>query len=111
MPSSGMLRRVALVRTEHIASIISMKRIDDIRRSLAETSKRNTLQSLLKSIVTANVVRSSPILVILMMEAICSVPTRATRRNFQEDDIHHSSRCEKTQILYSINYLGSVAKT
>jgi hypothetical protein len=62
MASSGMLNRVALVRT-------------DVRRLLAK----------------ANVFPSSPILVTLMMEALSSsetsVLTRATRRNIPEDAI------------------------
>jgi hypothetical protein len=70
-----MLHRVALVRTdvpeENIASIIRVH--------------------LLRLLVTANVLPSSPILVTLMMEAIHtserSVLTRATRRNISEDGI------------------------
>jgi hypothetical protein len=64
MASFGMLRRVALIRT-------------DVTEEL-----------------TANVVPSSPILVSLMMEAlsssVTSVLTRATRRNIPEDAILQS---------------------
>jgi hypothetical protein len=89
MPSSWMLRHVALVRAdvseELIASIIRMVRISELGTTLAVTS------SWLPLLVTANVVRSSPILVNLMMEAIrfseTSVITIATRHNITEDGI------------------------
>jgi hypothetical protein len=68
MASSGMLRRVALVRTD--------------------VSEERTLRRLL---VTASVVPSSPILVSVMKEALSSteisVSTRATGRNIPEDVI------------------------
>jgi hypothetical protein len=75
MVSSGMLRRVALVRTDV-----------------------SVLRSLRRLLVAACVVPSSSILVILMKEALgsseTSVLTRATRRNIPEDTILHSHRGE-----------------
>jgi hypothetical protein len=69
MPSSGMLRHVALVR------------------------HTNSSQRVL---VIANVVRSSPILVTLMMEALRSsetaVLTSAAWRNIPDNGILHSHR-------------------
>jgi hypothetical protein len=66
--SSGMLRRVALVRT-------------DVSEELGAG----------RLLVTASVVPSSPILVSLMKEELSSsessVLTRATRRNIPEDTI------------------------
>jgi hypothetical protein len=94
MASSGMLRRVALVRTdvseELSASIIRVTRIGELLRSVR------------RLLVTANVVPSSPILVTLMMEALSpsetSVLTTATRRNITEDAILH---CRE---LYNLHY-------
>jgi hypothetical protein len=103
MPSSGMLRRVLLVKIdvseEHISSIIRLKRIGELGTTLAVTRKRSTLRrtyssaflrSVLRLLVTANV-PSSPILVIFVMEAIhsseTSVPARATLHNIPEDGI------------------------
>jgi hypothetical protein len=84
MVSFGLLRRVALVRTdvsvEINASFISMRRL----------------------LVTASVVPGSPILVTLMKEALSSselsVLTRATRRNIPEDTILHSHRRENLKL-------------
>jgi hypothetical protein len=57
----------------------------------------------LRLIVTANVVSSSSILFMLIMEAMRSskrsVLTRATRRNIPEDDIFYS-HCSETLISY-----------
>jgi hypothetical protein len=86
MVSSGLLRRVALVRTdvseELGASFIRVTKID----------KLGTTQA------AACVVPSSPIFVTLMKEAPStsetSVLTRATRRNNPEDTILHSHRRE-----------------
>jgi hypothetical protein len=84
MVSSGLLRRVALVRTdvskEPGASFIVF------------------LRSAHRLLVAACVVPSSPIFVTLMKEAPnfseTSVLTRATRRNNPEDTILHSHRRE-----------------
>jgi hypothetical protein len=70
MAFSGMLRRVALVRTdaseELSASVIKVTRIGELRTTLAVTSTRRTLR----------------------------INTRATRRNIPENAILHSHRRE-----------------
>jgi hypothetical protein len=73
MPSTGMLRRLAVVRID-----------------VSEERGILFLRSLRRLLLTANV-SSSFILVTLMMEAVCSIETsvltRSTRRNVPEDGI------------------------
>jgi hypothetical protein len=59
---------------------------------------KGVFRSVLRLLVAANVVPSSPILVTMMMEAIrsCKMPDLKTvmRRNISEEGILHSHRCE-----------------
>jgi hypothetical protein len=96
MLSSGVLHRMALVRTdiseERITSIIWVRRIVELGTTLAVSSNRSKvfLRSVLRLLVTANVL-SSPVLVSLIIEAIrsseTSVLTGVRRRNNPEDGI------------------------
>jgi hypothetical protein len=71
MTSSGMLRRVALVRTdvskELSASFIRVTRIGELGTTLAVAAYVVFHRSVRRLLVTANVVPSSPILVTVIM--------------------------------------------
>jgi hypothetical protein len=105
MPSSGVLRRVALVRTdvseELSASFIRVTRIGEVRTMLAVTSNRSTLPR--------NNVPSSPILVTLMKKVLStsetSFLTSATRRTLPEDALIHSHHSEnlKSYVTYIVH--------
>jgi hypothetical protein len=88
MPSSGMLRRVALVRTDFS---------EELSASIIKVTSICILRSVRRLLVTANVVPGSPILVILIMEVLSSsetsVHTRATRRIIPEDGIPQCFYC------------------
>jgi hypothetical protein len=103
-----MLRLVDLltidVSEELSASIIRVIRIGELITRLAVTSNRRDfvfLRSVLRLLVGANVVPSSPILFTLMMEMIhsseISVLTRATRRHVPKDGILHCHRRENVK--------------
>jgi hypothetical protein len=88
------------VSEESIASIIRVTRFGKLETTLAVTGnrralrgKKTNLRSVLRLLVIANVVPSSPNLVTLVIEAIRSSETsalrRATRHHIPEDGILH----------------------
>jgi hypothetical protein len=104
-----MLRCEALGRigvSEERIAPIRVKRFGELATTLAVTSNQIVfLRSVLGLLVTTKV-PSSPILVTLMMEAICSfetsVITRAIEPNIPEDGILHTQSCENPK--FTQNY-------
>jgi hypothetical protein len=95
MASSGMLRRLTLVRTD-----VSEERSGELGTTLSVTSNRRKLRNsthllvlhcLRRLLVTANVAPSSPILLSMIKKALRSSETsvlrRAKRHNILEDSI------------------------
>jgi hypothetical protein len=116
MASSGMLRHVALVRTdiseELSIFILRATRLGELG-TLAITSNQRMLRELVflcsvhQLLVTASVVPSSPILVTLMKEALSSsetlVLTLATHRNIPENAILQSHTQLAKYILFYVD--------
>jgi hypothetical protein len=94
MVSPGMLRRVALVRTDISVELGALFIRVTIVSELGTTLALSRLRRLL---ITDNVLPNSPILVTLMLalsSSETSALTRTTRRTIPENDILHSHHRE-----------------
>jgi hypothetical protein len=107
MPSSGMLRHVALIRIEgleeHSASIIRVMRIGELGTTLAVFSSQLAL------FASYCYVPNSLIHVTPKMEALCSFETlaltRATQCNIPENGILHSHHRENLKSYKAVSCL------
>jgi hypothetical protein len=101
MASSGMLRRVTLVRTDVSedlrASFIRVTRIGELGTTHAAKKYQVFLRSVRRLLFTANVVPSPPILVSLVMEVLSSSETSLLRRAQKTE--FSSSICSKRHML------------
>jgi hypothetical protein len=97
MVSSGLLRRVALVRTDVLeepgASFIRVTKIGELGTTQAATSNRRTLRRNLKEAPGSSET---------------SALTRATRRNNPEDTILHSHRRENLKSYYMLVFVSDL---
>jgi hypothetical protein len=126
MSSSGMLRRVALVRTkvsvEHIISIISVKRFSELGTTLSLTINRSTLRRntntltlvfhriVLKLIVIAKD-PSSLVVSALLIETIRCSETSCSYKNHtvSRPRIRHSSSSSKKFTFPNFRFLPTRA--
>jgi hypothetical protein len=112
MPSSEMLRRVALVRSDISEEAYRLHHQGDknrrARNNVSSNYQSKLLRGVIRLLVTANVVPSLSILVTLMTEKISSsetsAPTKVTRHNIPQDGIHHSHGREILKPYIALTY-------
>jgi hypothetical protein len=96
--SQSKVRKLNIIDMLRPTVMLRMQSSKMVRRGSCKNRRFGGTHSVLRLLVTANVVPSTSILVTLMMEAISfpetSVITRATRRHIPEDNILRNHRRE-----------------